>query len=57
MTLNLGRKIYGTDIPSYGRNSIITGTLTISDFKYAKEVSLTVSDCILFCQFLAIDFI
>lgn len=42
MTLNLGRKIYGTDIPSYGRNSIITGTLTISDFKYAKEVSLTI---------------
>ncbi|KAG8920358.1 hypothetical protein FRC01_000801, partial [Tulasnella sp. 417] len=42
MTLNLGRNIYGTDIPSYGRNGIITGTLTVSDFKYTKEVSLSI---------------
>ncbi|KAG8919083.1 hypothetical protein FRC01_001490 [Tulasnella sp. 417] len=42
MTLNLGRNIYGTEIPSYGRNGIITGTLTVSDFKYTKEVSLSI---------------
>ncbi|KAG8980968.1 hypothetical protein FRB90_007369 [Tulasnella sp. 427] len=42
MTLNLGRKLYGTDIPSYGRNGIITGTLAINDFKYAKDITLTI---------------
>lgn len=42
MTLNLGRNVYGKDIPSYGWNGIITGTLTVSDFKYTKEVSLSI---------------
>ncbi|KAG8942466.1 hypothetical protein FRC04_003634 [Tulasnella sp. 424] len=40
MTLNLGRKIYGTDIPSYGRNSIITGTLTVSDFNHQSHLNI-----------------
>lgn len=42
MTLSLGRRINGTDCPSYGRNGLITGSLTVHSFKHAKEVSISV---------------
>ncbi|KAG8991876.1 hypothetical protein FRB90_001198 [Tulasnella sp. 427] len=42
MTLNLGRRVNGTDCPSYGRNGIISGVLTVHSFKHAKEVSITI---------------
>lgn len=42
MTLNLGRRFNGTDCPSYGRNGVITGTLTVHSFKHAKQVSISI---------------
>lgn len=43
MSLNLGRRTYGTNMPCYGRNSVLQARLTVKSFKYVKEVSYLVS--------------
>ena len=42
MSLNLGKRINGTSIPSYGKNGLIQGMLTVTSFDHVKEVSVTV---------------
>lgn len=40
--LNLGKRINSTTIPSYGKNGLIQGMLTVTNFEHVKEISVTV---------------
>ncbi|KAG8949342.1 hypothetical protein FRC03_000374 [Tulasnella sp. 419] len=42
MALRLGRRLYGTSMPCYGKNAVIEGSVTVKTFKNVKEVSVTI---------------